>query len=259
LAQAVRTAPRAAPIRRRQRSRPCRDRLMCKSGQRAMRHCEAAGEEQPRAGALALSARTRPQHNAWEWQCNVCTFVNRPSMGSCEMCAFPRGAQPQEAVDEGAGAASVEDSSRCRAPPRAPPAPRQPTPATTSPAPVDAGAGRVLLAALKQEMPWPYHAAPDDAPPGWGQSWEGSSSAWGPPKSPGHELLALLKQKPQQSSADLSGGELLAALKRGGGGAVSSPTKTDSSAGSEWSPHSSWGGSAGMPEGQRRYRGGARY
>lgn len=34
-------------------------------------------------------AATRP--NAWEWQCGMCTLINRPSFSTCEMCGFPRG------------------------------------------------------------------------------------------------------------------------------------------------------------------------
>mmetsp|Transcript_41891 Transcript_41891/g.65343 ORF Transcript_41891/g.65343 Transcript_41891/m.65343 type:complete len:210 (-) Transcript_41891:105-734(-) len=38
--------------------------------------------------------------NAWEWQCGMCTFVNRPSFDVCEMCGFPRGTRSEDQVLE---------------------------------------------------------------------------------------------------------------------------------------------------------------
>eukprot|EP00441_Pelagodinium_beii_P034959 CAMPEP_0197651266 /NCGR_PEP_ID=MMETSP1338-20131121/31743_1 /TAXON_ID=43686 ORGANISM="Pelagodinium beii, Strain RCC1491" /NCGR_SAMPLE_ID=MMETSP1338 /ASSEMBLY_ACC=CAM_ASM_000754 /LENGTH=200 /DNA_ID=CAMNT_0043225849 /DNA_START=54 /DNA_END=656 /DNA_ORIENTATION=- len=44
----------------------------------------------------SIEAQARPKSNAWEWECGICTFVNRPCFNPCEMCGFPRGSQPEE-------------------------------------------------------------------------------------------------------------------------------------------------------------------
>merc|ERR1719158_2348106 len=79
---------------------------------------------------------TRP--NAWEWECGMCTLINRPSNGMCEMCGFPRGARSGEVV-------AAPEGQRRTSPPSS----------SAQDARLSQSPGQQILASLKQKADLP--------------------------------------------------------------------------------------------------------
>jgi len=129
--------------------------------------------------------------NAWEWNCNMCTFINRPQMSSCDMCGFPRGTsgktnekvtQPGHCRELAVASQSGHDGTGARV--------------------MQPDAGRQILAALKHK---------DEVVP------QGPRVS----KTAGSEILAALKCSSSNAGDDASR-QILAALKHPGGSPGSS-------------------------------------
>jgi len=135
----------------------------------------------------AAGETVRP--NAWEWQCGMCTLINRPGSRDCEICGIPRPTRSSgEAADHGAAkgrpsAGSSKDAS------------------VQSP-------GQQILASLRQKA---------EAPPlqQHGRHFlrqEVVDAPLSPPRDAGCEILAMVRQCPTLDPSR----ELLATLKAGG-------------------------------------------
>lgn len=58
------------------------------------------GDKKNASNSTDVAAGSRP--NAWEWQCGMCTLINRPSHSMCEMCGLPRGTKRDGEASRGA-------------------------------------------------------------------------------------------------------------------------------------------------------------
>lgn len=175
---------------------------MCPGARRAVATA-STGKAQSGTGA---PSEAPPRPNAWEWHCNVCTFINRPAFHSCEMCGLPRGAPSvEEAPPDRPGAwneaarnhEAAEHQSSASAPQEAASGSGQPRSARGKGASQKKPGNRMSAANRSSVHQKP--SAPEGA--------EGQENA-------GREILALLNPgRLQQHEAASAGREIMAALR----------------------------------------------
>jgi len=202
----------------------CRDNKVSRSADGAVSSAQQSPQSASSFGVTDGGQATRP--NAWEWQCGMCTLINRPCNDMCEMCGFPRGTRSSGEADEQAKpkgpTTAVTTPSTCAASsPQSWQSPGQQILASLKPKhEADSPARRVLFLAPEAELSCDVQLEPARVDAGY-EILAALRCGSAQVRTGGQELLATLKSGGAEKPRPDSSQQLLAFLKDGGDAAHS--------------------------------------